>query len=296
VSLTATSHRLLKKIRDDKFDEDRIGQYHLALLTGPHDLQVLVYEPESRRALWLEDYVFPSVNQDEDWQASLQELFNQHPFLLAGFWKQVMVGVKTPQFVQHPHSLFAETDARACLAHNAYIEPNSEVQAFAIPNAGLVTIFALPSVIKRWFTLAYPSTQLVFTHQSCALIQGLIHERAEDTENPLYIYVDRFRLHIMAATPEGLRYYNQFAIHHFNEYIHYIMLVMHTLGMDQQKAKVVMWGYVGKNSPHYHEFYKYIRTLTYGHRPASLTYGYVFDELQDHQYFDMLNMPRLHFS
>jgi hypothetical protein len=68
------------------------------------------------------------------------------------------------------------------------------------------------------------------------------------------------------------------------------MLVMKTLNMDQQTSKVVMWGYIGKNSPHYHEFYKYIQNVTFGERPDNLKFGYMFDEVQDHHFIDLYSV------
>ncbi|MCS6973405.1 MAG: DUF3822 family protein [Cyclobacteriaceae bacterium] len=293
MQLTATPYRLLKKIRDEQFEEDHIAEYHLALLTGPHDLQVLVYNPVTRRALWMEDYVFPSSTSDDDWLSALQEVFDQHPFLTAGFWKKIIAGVKTPSFVQTPAALFDDAQASQYLQYNASVRPGEDILYFSQDGHGLVTSFAFPAAIKNWLLSVYASNHPVFTHQSCSLMEGVLHEARQQHDNPLYIYVDRFRLHILSAQPEGLRYYNQFFINNFSDYIRYIMLVMHTLGMNQQTGKVILWGYVGKNSPHYQEFYKYIQSITYGGRPGFLHFSYLFDEIQEHQYFDVWNMARL---
>src|SRR5690606_3625800 len=103
-------------------------------------------------------------------------------------------------------------------------------------------------------------------------------------------YVDRFKLHILSCQKGKLVYYNQFAIKQFSEYIKYIMLVMNSLKMDQHTSQVVLWGYLGKNSPHYYEFYKYISNVTFGVRPPGLQFGYMFDEAQDHHFFDLYSM------
>ena len=99
-----------------------------------------------------------------------------------------------------------------------------------------------------------------------------------------------FKLHIMACEGDKLLYYNQFPIKQFSEYIKYIMLVMKSLKMDQQSSKVVLWGYVGRNSPHYQEFYKYINNVTFGGEPDHLNFGYVFDEMPEHHYFDLYSI------
>lgn len=293
MQLTATPYRLLKKIRDDQFDEDQIGEYNLAMLTGRHDLQVLVYHEASGRALWLEDYVFPSSKNDDDWLAALQEVFDQHAFLTAGYWKHILVGVKTGSFVQTPMNLFEPAFAAQYLHYNTNIQPTEDVLYYQQAESGIATSFTLPSDVRNWLLSVYPLSKPAFTHQSCALIEGILKESSAYPDNPLYIFVDRFKLHILSAEQGKLRYYNQFSIKSFDDYIRYIMLVMHSLGMDQRTGRVILWGFVGKNSPHYQEFYKYIKTVTYGNRPDVLRFGYMFDEIQEHQYFDVINLSRL---
>lgn len=126
-------------------------------------------------------------------------------------------------------------------------------------------------------------------HQSAALIEGVL-EYAKANENPLYIYVDRFKLHILSVSNGKLLYYNQFLIKQFSDYVKYIMLVLKGLGMDQNTSQIVLWGYIGKNSPHYLEFVKYVRNVGFGGRPAYLKFGYLFDEVQEHHFFDLFSI------
>ncbi|HRG09658.1 MAG TPA: DUF3822 family protein, partial [Cyclobacteriaceae bacterium] len=130
---------------------------------------------------------------------------------------------------------------------------------------------------------------LTLVHQSAALIEGVL-EYAKANENPLYIYVDRFKLHILAVSNGKLLYYNQFLIKQFSDYVKYIMLVLKGLGMDQNTSQIVLWGYIGKNSPHYLEFVKYVRNVGFGGRPAYLKFGYLFDEVQEHHFFDLYSI------
>jgi hypothetical protein len=127
-------------------------------------------------------------------------------------------------------------------------------------------------------------------HQSSALIEGIMQFAENKKDNPLYIYVDRFKLHIVSCKDGNLLYYNQFVIKQFSDYIRYIMLVMKSLNLHQSTSRVMLWGYIGKNSPHYNEFYKYISNVVFGHRPKYLSFGYMFDEVQDHHFFDLYSM------
>jgi len=121
------------------------------------------------------------------------------------------------------------------------------------------------------------------------LIEGVLG-KSNNSGNLLFVYIDRFKLHILSAQSGKLIYYNQFPIKQFQDYVKYIMLVLKGLNMDQQSSEVVLWGYIGKNSPHYQEFIKYIRNVTFGGRPNQIKFSYMFDEVQEHHFFDLYSL------
>lgn len=288
---TTTTHKLIRKIKDDLFDEENIDQYHLLINIGTRDFQLLVMEPQDNKVLLMEDFVLPGITSNEDLLQILEQLFDSHAFLKAGFWKKIKVAVKNQKFVQVPAELFSEDSIGEYLKFNATLDPaKEECLSCANSKANAVTVFAINSDLKNWLNAVYPNNPPLFTHQSAALIEGTLHYAEGRDDNPLYIYVDRFKLHILASEGGKLVYYNQFAIKEFSEYIKYIMLVLKSLDMDQKSSQVVLWGYIGKNSPHYHEFYKYISNVAFGEEPDYLNFGYVFDEVPEHQYFDLYSI------
>lgn len=288
---TALIYKLIRKIKDDLFDEEFIDQYHLLINIGTRDFQLLVIEPQENKVLLLEDFVLPGLTSNEELLQILDQLFDSHAFLKAGFWKKIKVSVKNQKFVQVPQSLYAEESNTEYLKFNAPIDLFKEESVSTFnPKAQAVTVFAVNNDLKTWLNSIYPNNPPTFTHQSAALIEGTLHFAEGRDDNPLYIYVDRFKLHILACDGGKLLYYNQFAIKQFSEYIKYIMLVMRSLEMDQRTSRVVLWGYIGKNSPHYHEFYKYISNVSFGDEPDYLNFGYVFDEVPEHHYFDLYSI------
>ena len=283
--------KLIKKIKDDRFEEDNIHEYILLVNVGPRDVQVAVIGGDDNRVLFLEDYVLPSVTSSEDLISTLDQLFDHHPFLKAGFWRQIKISVKNQKLVQVPETLFVPEAAADYLKFNANVNKNRE-EVLSVPmiNSQAVTVFAVQKELTSWLEGIYPQKQFIILHQSAALIEGIMKYASTRTDNPLYLYVDRFKLHILSVNDNKLVYYNQFSILSFQDYIKYIMLVMKTLEMDQQTSQVIMWGYIGKNSPHYHEFYKYIQNVSFGERPKHLTFGYFFDEVQDHHFIDLYSI------
>lgn len=282
--------KLIKKIKDERFEEDNIHGYTLLLNVGPRDVQVGVVDSNESRLLYLEDYVLPSVSSSDDLIYTLEQLFDYHAFIRAGFWKQIKISLKNQKLVQVPQALFEESVAPNYLNLNAQPSPAEETYFVSMQRSEAVTVFAIQKELKAWVEQKYPQKQFILLHQSAALIEGIMRVAEKRTDNPLYLYVDRFKLHIISANQGKLIYYNQFNILSFQDYIRYIMLVMKTLNMDQKTSKVVMWGYIGKNSPHYHEFYKYIQNVSFGERPDNLKFGYMFDEVQDHHFIDLYSI------
>ena len=287
---TALNYKLIKKIKDERFDEEALHQYSLLVQIGTRDLQVLVLHDKD--VLLVEDYVFPVLNSNHELLQVLDSLYDAHALLKAGFWKQIKFSIKNNKFVQVPSSLFAPESVAEYLKFNATVDSNGEVFLYTEnERAEAVTVFAVHKELKAWIENMYPNNLPTFIHQSSSLIEGVLKAAETKGDSPLYIYVDRFKLHILSSGNGKLLYYNQFVIKQFSDYIKYIMLVMKSLNMDQQTSQVVLWGYIGKNSPHYHEFYKYINNVIFGERPAHLQFSYLFDELQDHHFFDLYSIP-----
>jgi hypothetical protein len=286
-------YKLIRKIKDEKFDEENLHQYSLLIQLGARDLQACVVD-ENNRVLLLEDYVFNDVGSAEQQVEIVKELYDAHPLLMAGFWKSVTFSIKSNKFVQVPGQLFVPTSAAEYLKFNARIEPDKDKILFCKnTNIDSITVYVAPQPLYDWLTSIYKNSSLQFIHQSTALIEGVLRIARDKDATPLYLYVDRFKMHILAARAGQLIYYNQFPIKHFADYVKYIMLVLTALGMDQQTSQVIMWGYIGKNSPHYHEFIKFIRNVSFGDRPDHLTFGYLFDELQEHHFFDLYSIHLL---
>ena len=55
---TATAHhKLIKKIKDESFELEKLHQYVLLINTGVRDFQVSVVDSEDNRVLYFEDFV-----------------------------------------------------------------------------------------------------------------------------------------------------------------------------------------------------------------------------------------------
>ena len=287
---TTINYKLIKKVKDEKFDEERLHLYTLLVQLGVRDCQVAIID-DQKRLVFLEDYVFGEMNSHEEHTDQLRTLFESHQLLMAGFWKKVTFCIKNSKMAHVPESLFIEDAAAEYLQFNAAVDLAKEDVLFCQNKlTDAITVFAVQKELHQLIREIYLNTTVNVIHQSAALIEGLLDYPKKQQGTPLYIYVDRFKLHLLYVQNGKLIYYNQFVIKQFSDYVKYIMLVMKGLQINQATSQVILWGYIGKNSPHYQEFYKYIQNVSFAERPAHIKFGYMFDEVQDHHFFDLFSM------
>ena len=79
MQVTAASFKLIKKIKDEKFDEERLHQYTLLINIGVRDLQVAVVDTEDSRLLFFEDYVLGDLTSSDDWLGSFNRYLKHIP-------------------------------------------------------------------------------------------------------------------------------------------------------------------------------------------------------------------------
>ena len=99
MSSIATRHKLIKKIKDEKFDEEKLQRYVLLTQIGAKDFQIAVVDSDDNRLIFFEDYVFSEVSTQAELNVALQSLFDSHELLLAGFWKEIRVSIKNNKFI-----------------------------------------------------------------------------------------------------------------------------------------------------------------------------------------------------
>ncbi len=288
---TAKAYKLLKKIKDKDFDVDNLHQYNLHILSGNRDLQFTVSDSVTGNCLLLEDYALDKVKTYKELIVILNSLFDDHELLTAGFWNNIKIGIKNNKFSLVPSKLFDKESLFDYLKLNCKVNKETDkLLYYKHLKSDAVNCFALNKQLYNWYCSVYPNIEIGFVHQSSTLIEGVLAQLANYQEDSIFLFVDRFKLHVISSRNGKLEYYNQFAIKTFQDYIKYIMLVFNGLKRSQKTTNVILWGYIGKQSTHYHEFIKYIKHISFGERPPFYNYGFVFDELQDHYFFDVYNL------
>ncbi|MBR9998049.1 MAG: DUF3822 family protein [Cyclobacteriaceae bacterium] len=295
MAISSIQFKLLRKEKDPKFDIDNLEHYNLLLQVGFSDIQVCITDSRKNKIMLLEDYIMPGVISHEERVDILECLFDDHHLLLAGFWNRIKVMVKNRKFSLVPSALFQHENVQDYINLNTQVDQASENFFYrGNESMGLTNTFAVNKEVTRFLTQqTYPHKEVQFYHQSSSFIEGFQKYFAGMSGNVVAIYLDRFRLHVAYFRDGIFKFYNQYPVKTFDDYYRYIGFVVDEFSVDPHQDQFYIWGYLHRSSKHFNTLKSKYPTLITGERPADLSMSYVFDEIADHQYFDLLSFNHL---
>lgn len=287
----AGSHKLTNRVKDINFSIDDLTHYSLSILVGKHDFQFCVSDARDNRCLLLEDYTFEDTLSGHRLSDSLYRLFESHELLMAGYWKSIKLAVKNQKFTLIPSVLFSSDNLQDYLHMSTEVDKDSDsFYYYKHIRSEMVMVFAAEKNFIERIRSIYPTRSLQVLHQGSALIEGIQSHKDFTHNRDMYIYLGRTYFNIVVTENNRLLYYNRFAFQNSQDIIKYTMMVMQEMKLDQHSSKVLVWGNIKVNSEHFRQLYRYIRNISYGSKPSFLKFSYVFDELPDHQYFDLYSI------
>lgn len=295
LAISSIQFKLLRKEKDPKFNIDNLEHYNLLLQVGFSDMQVCITDSRKNKIMLVEDYVMPGITSQEERVDCLECLFDDHHLLLAGFWNRIKIMVKNKKFSLIPSELFRNENIPDYIKLNTSIDSSQEI-FFHHNNdqLGITNAFAVNKGVIQFLTQqTYPHKEVNFYHQSSCFIEGFQHYFSESGGKIIAIYLDRFVMHIVFLKNGEFQFYNQYPIKSFDDYFRFIGFVINEFSIDPQQDRFYIWGYFNQNSKHFNSLKSRYPTLKIGDRPADLSLSYVFDEIPEHQYFDLLSFNHL---
>ncbi len=280
-------YRLIKRVKDPKFEIDNLHHYTLVLQIGINDFQLCVVDGRSNGVLYFEDFKLENIKTVNTRLKVLHGLFDSHHFLTAGFWNTVKVSIKSHKFSLVPKDHFVSTSASDYLVINSEVKPNiEEVIHYEHADSGLINVFAVDKKLLGWINSIYPAIEINIVHQGSALIEGIINTDKTVEGKCMYCNVDRGILHIVVMDGDNLLYYNQFAARQSEDYLKYVMTVFKEVGLSPKRNGIRMWGTLKSQSKHINLLKKYFKNIDYAGRAKHLVFSHAFDEIPEYHYFD----------
>ncbi len=289
IAQNTSTYKRVNRVKDTKFTIDELDHYSLVMQVGIYDLQFAVVDSQDNQCMAVEDYILKGVKTVNSRLRLIKDILDNHEFLTAGFWKDVKLCLKTHKFTLVPANMFVQENAADYLALNSEIKTSfEEVNYYKQISVDTVNVFAAETKLCRWIESIYKKKKVHVIHQGSALIEGILKHADHVQEKGMYCFFDRGIVHMVVTENDQLLFYNQFAARKKEDFLKYIMLVFQELKMDPKSNPLFIWGFIKQNSDEMTLFKKYIRNISFGSKPSFLRYSYLFDEVQDHLYFDVM--------
>ncbi|SHK47042.1 MULTISPECIES: DUF3822 family protein [Reichenbachiella] len=286
----STSYKLISRVKDNRFDVDKLHDYCLLLQIGIRDIQICVTDTKDNSCLLVEDFSLLDIKTVNARLKVLASLFENHHLLKAGFWDSIKLSLKSHKFSLVPTSHFIPESISEYLKLNCVVNPNVEGQYYyQHKSSNVVNAFASDKRLVNWIQSLYPAKEITILHQGSALIEAVLGQRAQEGKG-VYCILDRNVLHVFVSQDNQLHYYNQFSIKSSQELLKYVMLVFKEFNLDQRTQPVVFWGTLSEKGESLVLLRKYIRNVSLGKKPSFLKFNYMFDEIPDHHHIDLFSM------
>ncbi|MCS6824322.1 MAG: DUF3822 family protein [Cytophagaceae bacterium] len=285
-------YRLVKKIKDDLFNVDDISTYNLYLQISHQLFRFCITDSEKNRCLHLEDYRISGITHPDQLIQQLEKLYDEHHLLKAGFWKSIRLAVKNVNFSLVPNSLFDKNFLREYVSINSPQSNTTEegYYYYAQKSTDAVNIFSADKKIIDWFCKVYPSKNIRVVHYTSSLIEGVMMSANGAEQRQMFLQVEQNYLTIIVKHNKTLEFCNTFYFYTAEDFIYFVMFVFDQLQLSQEETEVVVWGEITHDSLAYNKLVKYIRNVSLGEKPSALKFGYTFDEIMDHNFFDLYSM------
>ena len=286
-------YNLVRQVKDKEFSVDDITHYDLLLLVGEGNFQLCVVDARASSCLVVEEYALPKNFPSEQLDQAVVQLFEAHIFLMAGYWRSVKLAIRNGTFTLVPSPFFSSSKLIHYLTLSVGVEKlHDGYYYYEHTQSQAVMVFAAQKKLVERIRSFYPSLTVPVVHHGSALIEGIQSNRDFTYYQDMYLHAGQGKLSVVVTRDNDLVLYNQFSYAYTQDLVKYTRGVMQELHMDANESRVTLWGNISDKSEHFQTLYRYVRNIAYGRRPSFLTFSNAFDELPDHQHFDLYSLYR----
>ena len=288
--LNPASTELKYRVKDELIDINNLMNYHLAILIARNELSISVVDSKNNRCLLGEKHTFSEGNNIQAVLNACNQVFEDHHLLTAGFWGQITVAITNNSFTLVPNSLFDENNKSQYLELHNDIENNQIVYSHQHKSFGATSVFAIDKDLVNWCKTMYPAKEVRFIHQTSAFIEGVLHNNKQTNSKSIYINCEGNTLTLVVLNNGQLEYCNNFQYETPQDIVYYTLFVMNELYLSTESIPMTVWGDMNLKSNTFLNLYKFIRYIDLGEKPKTLTYSYVFDDIEETALFNTHNI------
>ena len=289
----ATDTQEIIFLKDEALDIDHIDRYRLSFFISATACQWSICNIRQKRLLLLEERLLSSQLSLVE---NLQEIYNNHTLIAAGFWKEIRVFIRNDKFSLVPSPIFDSAYLQQYISLNVPITPQKEVYDFKVlDDFGLSVAFGYPFELKCWFEENYPRVSLYFGHQSTGFLNALKPQLQREARSSMYLLLNQQNALIAGFNLSRVAIYNQFCFADVNQLLKLVLLTAGQFSDTPQQVPLLLFGNRQEVETYLPALKKYFLYTQTGQRPSDVLLHPIFNELEEYEYFDVLSDIELAF-
>jgi hypothetical protein len=279
-------------VGDNSFDSDMIPLCTLCIEVDERRIRFCIIRDENMECIWLEDYGFEMVlNQDEVFER-LKKIFTGHLLWSSNHWKNVRIAINSRAFSLIPKLIFDSDSARDYLkfALGSPVPDDERVLYHELPIVHAYNVFSIPVLWYDWMINHFQNSNITFYHLTSPLIIGSLVSHAEQQEIRIVsAYFEKDYFTLIVSEGQQLILCNRFKFSQAQELVYIILFTLSQLSVHQEEVKLIAYGEITQTSDLYAELSKFFPNLKIGSGPTTLKYSAACADIPGHRYFGLFN-------
>lgn len=249
-----------------------------------------ILDQQREKYLALASWDFQNVSNNLALSLLLKDFLPTIQWLEQDF-RETAIIIETPQCTLVPNPLFKQEHAEQYLRFNHYVDHDHQVRHDYLPLLDAENIWAVHGNILQLLKDHIPAAHI--HHHSSSLIEALmLQNKNRGNEESVFVNVRKSRFDVVVLKGNNLLLYNAFNYRTKEDFAYFLVYVLEFLELNPEKVEVTLLGEIVKDSALYGITYKYVRNIRFGKRNSDYGFSYVFDEIPEHFYFNLIHLQQ----
>jgi hypothetical protein len=279
--------KLSKSIFDKAFDKEASQYYGLSIQCSLDGFSFCIIDPQSNRYLGIVAYEFQYATGLHMLSQALDELIRDDELLRLPY-ESVRIIFETHKSTLVPHAFFDPENLTSHLKLHHQIDHDEIVRSDNLPMLEARNIWLIPESVRKVLGVYFPMAA-VHNHASVLIESLLALSKNRDEGNAVFVYVRKNMFDIVVLNGNKLLFFNSFRYQAKEDFIYFLIYVLEQLELNPEMVRLTFLGEILRLSSIYDVAHKYVRHVGFGKRPEDFKFSYVFDDIPEHFYFNLLN-------
>lgn len=234
----------------------------------------------------LEYYNIQNSNASKDLALEIDRIVAKQKLLQQSF-ASTSIAIADTINTLTPKAFYTETDGKEILQFNQPTLQNEKESRDWLPSIEAFNSYVISEALERCFKKNFP--RAIHKHDSSILIESLIQQFKLQEEEKVYVSIQNNYFELTVLQGKKLRFFNSFSYKTAADLLYYLLFTFEQLEINPDQTPLCLLGEIEKESEVYKILYRYIRHIHFAKRNPNYSYSFVFDEVQEHHYYKLLN-------